>query len=172
MIRLETDRLEIRNFRNDDWRDLHEIALQYQASEYAQYDHPWPTDEEGVKGMVEWFASRDSYLAACLKETGKLIGLLTQPKKEELEGVVHGLGYVFNFDYHGQGYATEGCTALLDHAFGPLAADRVVTGTAEANQPSCRLLRRLGLRPIGQGKWTISKEEWLERRRHSPQPNL
>ena len=185
MITLHTERLGIRNFSAGDWRDLHEIAVQYQASEYAQYDHRWPTAESEVKGMAEWFSRGDGFLAACLKQTGKLIGLLVLNRELEREGVVYNLGYVFNFDYHGQGYATEGCMALLDRAFGPLAADRVVTGTAAANEPSCRLLRRLGLRQTSQGtgsfretedgeaiefesgEWAISREEWLERRQAS-----
>ena len=54
--------------------------------------------------------------------------------------------YVFHSDYHGQGYATEACRALLGHAFGPLQAQRVVTGTAAANTASRRLLERLGFR--------------------------
>jgi RimJ/RimL family protein N-acetyltransferase len=149
MTKLETERLIIRNFKADDWQDLQEMAVKYQASEYAQYDHKWPTDTEEIKDVAEWFAGGDDYLAVCLRATGKLIGFIALKSKEEADGE-YSLGYVFNPDHHGQGYATEGCQAILDYAFGSLNAERVVTGTAEANTPSCQLLRRLGMRKMGQ----------------------
>jgi RimJ/RimL family protein N-acetyltransferase len=182
---LETDRLAIRNFHADDWRDLHEMIVQYQASEYAQYDHQWPTGMDEIKGIAEWFAEGDSYLAVCLKTTGKLVGFIALNRREKQDDLEFGLGYVFNADYHGRGYATEGCRAVLDYAFGQLGADRVSTGTAAANHPSCRLLRRLGLRETGQGtssfrktqegkpiefvslSFAISRDEWLTHRQAS-----
>ncbi len=36
-----------------------------------------------------------------------------------------------------------------------------LAGTRLENTPSVRLLERLGLRPIGNGEFRISKEEWL-----------
>ena len=100
----------------------------------------------------------------------------------EKEGCVEfDLGYRFNLDYHGKGYATEGCQAVIDHTFRQLAADRVISGTAAANHPSCRLLRRLGMtktaestasfRKTPQGEpiefvdysFAITREEWLRR---------
>jgi RimJ/RimL family protein N-acetyltransferase len=161
MISLETDRLIIRNFGPDDWQELQELAIRYQASEYAQYDHPWPTSEAEVKGMAEWFTSGDGYLAVCLKSTGALIGLLNIHHRDKLEGRVHGLGYVFHPDYHDQGYATESCRAGINQVFGPWAADKILTGTHPDNKPSVALLKRLGLHEVGEGEWTLSRKEWL-----------
>lgn len=158
MVTKETERLVIRNFRQDDWRDVQEMALQYEASEYAAYDHPWPTAEEQVRGATEWFASGDEFLAVCLKSTGKLIGLVSLNRREDCAEVTFDLGYVFNFDYHGQGYATEACQALVDHAFADLGAQRLSTGTAAVNGPSCRLLERLGLKPGEQSKGSLRKD--------------
>jgi len=42
MRTVETERLAIRNFTEDDWEDLREMILQYEASEYAVYGHQWP----------------------------------------------------------------------------------------------------------------------------------
>lgn len=120
------------------------MVIKYRASEYAKYDHEWPTATVEIKGIVDWFAGGDSYLAVCLKRTGKLIGFVALNPDEGDGGVAFNLGYVFHTDYHGQGYATEACRAALDHAFDHLQAQRVVTSTAAANRASCRLLRRLG----------------------------
>jgi len=159
VIPLETERLVIRDFVGDDWRDLHEMILLYQASEYAMYDHKWPTSEKEIRGVTEWFASGDRFRAVYLKETAKLIGFISLNLKEEGEGKVYGFGYVFHTGYQGQGYATEACRAVLDHAFEPLAADRITTGTAKANLPSVRLLKKLGLRVVQERVGTSWKEQ-------------
>ncbi len=182
MTAVETERLTIRSFREEDWRDLQEMAVQYEASEYAVYDHQWPTDEEGLRGAATWFASGDGYLAVCLKPGGKVIGLVVLNEEEGCAGTTFGLGYVFNFEYHGKGYATEACAAMLHRAFAGLGAERVTAGTAAANLPSCRLLERLGLKRISEGTghfrktaegvpieflgymYAISRLEWEEAR--------
>lgn len=67
MITLATERLILRNFQVNDWPALHVIINQYQASEFAPYDQQWPTSPEEIKGITEWFASGDGFLAVCLK---------------------------------------------------------------------------------------------------------
>jgi ribosomal-protein-alanine N-acetyltransferase len=141
---IETARLVIRNYRPDDWQALQALSVAYAASEMSQYDEEWPTSTEEVKGMVEWFAGGDDFVGACLKDTGRLIGLVAVQRRTEQEGRVHGLGYVFHPAYHGQGYATEACRAAMRYLFDELEADRVESNTAAINEPSCRLLKRLG----------------------------
>lgn len=80
------------------------------------------------------------------------------------DGPAFNLGYIFNFGYHGQGYATEACRAAIDYAFGQLGAVRMVTGAASENLPSRRLLARLGLRETGEGMYALSRAAWLARR--------
>ncbi|HOS95059.1 MAG TPA: GNAT family N-acetyltransferase [Armatimonadota bacterium] len=164
MVRIETRRLVIRNYTADDWRDVQRIAMDYSASEFAKYDHPWPTDDEGVQGATNWFASGDGYLAVCLRSTGECIGLLALHPRDDADPKVYNLGYIFHSDYHGHGYATEACRAGLAHAFGKLGVERIATGTAVANLASCRLLERLRLRRPGERSedlWTLTRDEWL-----------
>ena len=151
MISLETDRLIIRNFRPDDWPDLQDLSIQYGSSEYAQYDHKWPTGAEEVKSMAEWFASSDQFHAVCLRETGKLIGMISLSRANE-DKIVFDLGYVYHPTYHGQGYGSEGCRAVLDQAFRELGAQKVTSSTAAANHPSCALLKALGFTVTGRNK--------------------
>jgi RimJ/RimL family protein N-acetyltransferase len=137
------------------------LAIQYRASAWAKYDVPWPTAAEEVKGMAKWLASGDEFLAVCLKTTGKLIGLIAIDRRKDREGRVHNLGYVFHPAYHRQGYATEGCRAAMQYVFCVLAADGILTATHPANEPSVRLLERLGLKEMDRGEFAISSEEWL-----------
>jgi len=158
---INTERLTLRRFTPDDWQDLRQMILQYAASPYAKYDHPWPTSEEELKGVAEWFASGDTYLAVCLRPEGTFIGFVCLNPRDE-GPATYNLGYILNFDHHGQGYATEACRAALQRAFIDLGADRILTGTATENEPSCRLLARLGLKPTvdDEGLYALTRDEW------------
>lgn len=150
MTMLETERLLIRNFHTSDADALAEIIIRYAASEFAAYDQQWPTAQKEIQQITEWFARGDSYLAVCLKATGRLIGFVALNPEPETAHPTFNLGYIFDFAYHGQGYATEACRAVLAHVFERLQARCVVTGTAAVNHPSCRLLARLGFRKIAE----------------------
>lgn len=45
----------------------------------------------------------------------------------------------------GQGYATEAARAVVDHAFGPLRLEALVSFTAEWNQRSQRVMQKIGM---------------------------
>lgn len=177
MVRLETERLIIRGFTSEDWRQLQALAIDYRASDAARFEPPWPTSDEEVQGMAAWFAQGDDYLAVCLKETGRLVGLIAIEARPPLSVSPHGgerdggdlssgsplvdaegredgaervrnLGYVFHSEAHGQGYATEACRAAMRYVFEELGADRILTGTNPDNATSVRLLQRLALREV------------------------
>jgi [ribosomal protein S5]-alanine N-acetyltransferase len=171
----------VRNFQINDCEALHEMIVQYEASEFAAYDQQWPTSAEEIKGITEWFASGDNFLAVCLKETNQFIGFVALNTEEGEGSQEYNIGYIFNSHHHGHGYAAEACTAVLDRAFGQLQAGRVITGTAAVNQKSCLLLERLGFQKIGEKissfknaedgtpieflgyMYALSKEEWQNR---------
>ncbi len=159
MVSMITDRLHVRNFQASDCEALHEMIVQYEASELAPYDQQWPTSAEEIKGITAWFASGDNFLAVCLKDTGQFIGFVVLNPEEKEGSREYSIGYVFNSQWHGHGYATEACRAVLERAFGQLQAARVVTATAAVNHGSCRLLERLGFQKIGETISSFKKAE-------------
>lgn len=56
------------------------------------------------------------------------------------------LGWVLAPSYSGQGYATEAMRAVIDMCFGPLGLRRVHAGCFADNEPSWKLMERLGMR--------------------------
>ena len=158
---IETERLTIRNFMIADWQDLQEAIINYQASKWAKYEDPWPTSSEDIKGIVSWFANGDEFLAVNLKSENKVIGFVAINRRTDREEHSHNLGYVFNPEYGGMGYATESCQACMRYVFDVLQAVSIVTGTHPDNEPSIKLLKKLKLQEIGKGEWTITRAEWL-----------
>jgi RimJ/RimL family protein N-acetyltransferase len=59
------------------------------------------------------------------------------------------LGCVLDPAHTGHGYATEAGRALLEHCFTTLRVRRVVASCFAANDSSCRLMERLGMRREG-----------------------
>lgn len=112
-------------------------------------------------------------LGAELVGTGELIGdvVLFFRSREHAGGE---LGYVFDPEFGGQGYATEACAAMLALAFDELGLHRVVARIDARNDASARLAARLGMRReahlIGnewfKGEWcdefdyALLAEEW------------
>jgi RimJ/RimL family protein N-acetyltransferase len=149
---IETERLVIRNFRNCDCDSLQEMIAQYEASEWANYDQRWPTCKEEIEEITDWFARGDNFLAVSLKDTGCFIGFVSLNQEQKADRREFNIGYIFNFDYHGKGYATEACRAVIGLAFQQLQADQIITGTAAANQASCHLLEKLGFTRVAEGR--------------------
>ena len=96
-------------------------------------------------------------LAVTLPGGGTLIGdVLLAPRSVEHQTLE--VGYIFAAAYGGRGYATEAVRALLDLAFGPLKARRVVARVDARNDASRRLLTRLGLRQEAE----LVENEWFK----------
>jgi RimJ/RimL family protein N-acetyltransferase len=98
------------------------------------------------------------------------------------------IGYVFNPDYHGQGFAIEAARAMLELGFQALALHRIVARCDARNLASLRVMERLGMTREAQlvenefvkGEWTdefvyaIREDTWraqldgrLDRRRQA-----
>lgn len=97
-----------------------------------------------------------AFLAACDKvgEGGLLFAE---------DGEVH-LGYRIAPEHRRQGYATEGLTALVDLAFGPLAVTSLLAETAIDNEPSQRTLARLGFVDTGarSSRWSARRQSYID----------
>lgn len=65
---------------------------------------------------------------------------------EEAKGIEAELGWALDPAHTGNGYATEAIRAVIDVCFGPLGLRRVQAGCFADNEPSWRLMERLGMR--------------------------
>ena len=109
-----------------------------------------------------------------VRETGELAGDVVLFWHSRLNAGGE-LGYVFNSDVGGRGYATEAASATLRLGFDGLGLHRIIARIDERNEPSARLARRLGMRQearlvrneLFKGEWSTElvfamlAEEWL-----------
>ena len=59
------------------------------------------------------------------------------------------LGCTVNQKYHGKGYATEALKSTINYLFDELGKHRIIASIDSRNQPSIRLIERLGFRKKG-----------------------
>jgi RimJ/RimL family protein N-acetyltransferase len=79
-----------------------------------------------------------------VKDGGAPSGICGLLKRDWLEDV--DLGFALSPPFWGRGYAFEAASAVLAHARGPLGLRRIVAVTSLENEPSIRLLGKLGFR--------------------------
>lgn len=142
MKQIETERLILRRFAEEDWKDLYEYLSDAEVVHYEPYS---VFTEEACRIEAINRANNEAFWAVCLKN-GKLIGNLFLGKTDF---DTYELGYVFNKAYQGKGYAFESAAALLDYAFNELGARRIVAMCNPLNTASWKLLERLKMRREG-----------------------
>ena len=134
---LETERLILRRYCKEDLQDLYEYLSDEDVVRYEPYK---AMSIKQVEENLDWRISSDEMIAVVLKATKKLIGNVYLGKREfdSLE-----IGYVFNKQYWGQGYAKESCDVLIKKAFSD-GIHRIYAECDPCNSGSWRLLERLG----------------------------
>jgi len=140
---ITTERLIIRSFTKNDWKDLYEYLSDESVVRFEPYE---VFTEEQCKHEAIQRSRNEAFFAVCMKETNKVIGNLYF---EEKGFGSWELGYVFNASYQGKGYATESALGLLKEGFENLGIRRVVANCDPKNTASWRLLERLGMRREG-----------------------
>ncbi|MBP7175106.1 MAG: GNAT family N-acetyltransferase [Thermoclostridium sp.] len=143
---LETERLFVRSFKPEDWRDLQEYISR---EEVMRFESPWDRSDEGMHKAAEDFSKGDDFWAVELKSTGKMIGHLYFGRTGPESFRTRMIGYIFNNCFHGNGYATEACRALLSYAFNNSGVHRVVGLCSPENKPSWKVMERLNMRREG-----------------------
>ncbi|HPE83869.1 MAG TPA: GNAT family N-acetyltransferase [Aequorivita sp.] len=91
-----------------------------------------------------------------LKSDGTPIGSAGLYKRDNLEHP--DVGFAFLAEYGGKGYAFEAAQAVMEYAAEKLKIKTVVGITLPQNQPSIKLLKKLGLSEIGTYKYEDGEE--------------
>lgn len=145
MKKMTTDRLIIRPFQSSDWEDLFEYLSSEDVCKYEPYDAY--TKEACVEEAYKRATGEvDGFWAVCTANTMKMIGHIYFVQSDPAEFRTWELGYVFNPNFYGQGYATEASMRILQYGFMEKGAHRIVAGVNVKNEASWKVLERLKMR--------------------------
>lgn len=143
MIRIETERLVLRNYTMDDVPAVHEY---FSSEEVSRYEDFWPqTIEEVAEDLADW-KDMDNRLAVVLQETGELIGSVGYWVDEEDGETEYSIDFDFNPRFWHRGYALEASKEVVRHLTEDLHVREIYGDCDERNLASSKLLERLGFR--------------------------
>jgi len=152
-VKIETERLILRDLENSDAAELAEQGNEKEINYFVWYI-PHPFREQDAKKLIEnrrkdYRKKRSIYeLAIILKESGKLIGLVSLYNLDK-ENNRAKIGYWLGRDYRGKGYASETVKKMIEFGFKELNLNKLSAKALLENEKSNRLLEKLGFRMVG-----------------------
>jgi ribosomal-protein-alanine N-acetyltransferase len=161
-MRLETNRLIIREFTTEDAASVHQYASKVEVAAYMIWG---PNTEEETAAFIgrtiemqQQQPRVDYELAVVLKESNKLIGGCGIHISEPMQGEI---GYCFNPLYWRQGYASESAAALLRFGFRTLGLHRIYATCRPNNIGSAKVMESNGMKFEGHLRGHMRhKGEW------------
>lgn len=163
MPTLETERLVLREFEEDDLQAIQEYASDPKVVRYMAWG---PNTEKDTQEFLQRAFDRrrkqprtDYDLAIILKAENHLIGsggiYIANPDHREAE-----IGYSFNRRFWGHGYATEAARTFVAFGFEELGLHRIYATCAPANVASARVMEKIGMQREGH----LREHRWQKRR--------
>jgi RimJ/RimL family protein N-acetyltransferase len=184
-MKLETERLILRDFVKDDWREV----LAYQSNPlYLRYNKWTERTPESAREFVGWFLDhqvqepRIKYqLAVVLKSNNQLIGNCGV-RMDKADDVEANIGYELDPKHWNYGYATEAAHAIVDFGFRHFGVHRIWADLVADNVGSAHVLEKLGMKLEGRlrekaffkGRWwdaliyAILANEWETHKQTHP----
>ena len=147
-IKLETERLILRRWKDSDAEDLYQYAKDPEVGPIAGWP-PHQSIDESREVIRNVFNGKEAY-AICLKTDGKAIGAIElklnghtdlTDRDDECE-----LGYWLGKPFWGQGIMPEAVREILRHAFEDIGMTTVWVGYYEGNSKSKRVQEKSGFR--------------------------
>jgi ribosomal-protein-alanine N-acetyltransferase len=143
---LETPRLVLRPFREDDLDDL--FAILGDAETMRFYPRPYTRDEVATwieRNVARFEDSGWGLWAILAKEGGEFLGDCGVTD-QDVDGVIEPeIGWHVKRSHWRRGIATEAAVVHRDRAFGELGLRRLISLVRPENVASCRVAEKLGM---------------------------
>ncbi len=142
---IETDRLELRELRLDDFEAVHAYGSDPEVVEFV----PWgPNTEQVTRDFLEKTVAQigsedrnDFVFAVVPRGQDRLVGTVGI----YADGHQAMLGYAYDRSVWDMGYATEAALAMVEMAFDVLGVRRVWAACDPENTASARVLQKCGM---------------------------
>ncbi len=133
-----TERLIVRKFEPDDFNDLADILTDTTVTYFEPYETF--TRQACIQEAINFSKSKE-FFAVVLGD--KVIGKIYFSEKKFGS---YEIGYTFNAQYQGMGYAYESVKGMMKYAFIHLRVRRIFAEINTRNVKSVNLAERLGMR--------------------------
>lgn len=143
--RIETKRLILRRFAEDDCEDMFKWASNRKVVKYLSY-YPHKNIDETKKILELWidqYSKPDRYNWA-IEYNGCVIGNVDVVLQDDKCFSCH-LGWQIDVPYWNMGIMTEAAGAVVDYLFGKVGYDRITSGHDTRNIGSGRVMQKIGM---------------------------
>lgn len=146
---LETDRLILREWEDKDLEPFARMNADPVVMEYL----PRVLDEKSTKRHMKEFQEHFKkhgygFYVLETKDTGEFVGFVGLENtdfKAKFTPAIE-LAWRLDYEYWGQGYASEAARAVIDHAFNKLKMPEIVSFTVHDNTRMIHVLEKLGMK--------------------------
>lgn len=150
-----TERLSLRRLRAEDlaqtwrYRQLPEVYewITSAPTTFAEYQDHFAQDGRIARDVAVWLCGQggeEVLIGTVMVRSSDAWG--QTEIVDQAKGVQAELGWSFDPAFGGRGYATEAVRAVMNLCFGALGLRRVTAECFAANEPSWKLMERLGMR--------------------------
>ena len=184
-MKLETERLILRDFVKEDWHRV----MEYQTDPLYLSYYEWIEEDrtpEAVQEFVGWFLDHQQQkprikvqLAVILKSNNPLIGNC-DIRMDKVKATEADIGYELDPKYWNRGYTTEAAHAIVDFGFSKFNLHRIWSWCVADTLGSAHVLEKLGMKLEGRlrekefykGRWWdtlmygMLADEWQEHKNH------
>lgn len=151
MVTLQTDRLILRMFREEDFAQYARFCADPEVTRFLGEGRPlerWEAWRSMAMILGHWQLRGYGPWAVEERATGSFIGRVGFFNPEGWPGFE--LGWVLGKEFWGKGYAIEGARLALDYAFTEMGRDYVISLIHPDNGASIKVAERLGEKVEGQ----------------------
>jgi [ribosomal protein S5]-alanine N-acetyltransferase len=158
-VRIETDRLVIRDFESGDVEGVHAWRSDAEVARWMNFKPASRAESHAF--LVSCIAGneaepRQAYNCAIVhKASGTTIGWIGwgPPSAHKAGGGDADFGYALRRDAWGRGYGTEALRAVIDVCLKELGIKTFFGETDVQNARSARVMERAGMEPMGVAPW-------------------
>jgi RimJ/RimL family protein N-acetyltransferase len=151
-VRLETERLILREWREEDKALYAEIIGDAEVRRFFPGVGTYADADAGIERAKQRLIDHGyTFLATERKSDGAFVGMLGMaPLSDELRAVIPSsppaeIGWQFGKQFWGQGFAPEGALAMLDFAWNTVRLPEIGAITYRGNLPSRRVMEKIGM---------------------------
>ena len=161
-IFLETERLILRRFTEDDVENLVELDSDPEVMRYLNGGIATPrevVEQQILQRFLSYYERYDGFgvWAAIERSSGAFIGWFSFRPHDESRPDEAEVGYRLRRSAWGRGYATEGAQALIRKGFTELGVQRVTANTYEHNSASRRVMEKVGMTLVRRYRPTLDE---------------
>jgi RimJ/RimL family protein N-acetyltransferase len=161
-LELRTERLLLRQWREDDAEPLAEIYAQPHYLEHHSALDPKRTETQILEFTLGWRHEGFSLWAAEELQTGCFLGRIGLIRHHDWRLATDPVevGWVLRAEYTGRGFATEGGRAAVECWREHLDDPQLLSITRSENRRSRAVMERLGLTERGTAQWRGREVVW------------